>query len=931
MGKRFSLFKIISNIFDNFKGLNEAFVRHRVDSEGINPNCEIDNVQPEPISEINKYKILLDGPFEGSYSLAIVNREMARALKRIGHTVAVQFEGYGFYEPPEEFLRSNKDIADMYMFSKSMPIEEFDFESKFNYPPCVENMKSKLNVLHNYAWEESGFPQPFIENFNKYLSGITCISEHVKKIMIDNGISVPIFVSGCGTDHFERITEDKEYKVNAKRFKFLHISSCFPRKGVDILLRSFGMAFSSKDDVSLIIKTFDNPHNEIDQMLEFYKKTIPDYPDVVVIKGELTDEQIKALYKQCDVFVEPSKAEGFGLPMAEAMLCGIPVITTNWGGQLDFCNRENSWLVDYDFEYAKTHFNIFNSVWARPNESDLTFTLRQAFLSEKSERDKMAECGRRLLLEKFRWDDAAIRFTEQIDAVIKKEKEDLDLKMGIITTWNTKCGIAKYSYNLVSNMSNPDSVTIFAPCNQEIISNDGPNVKRLWEAGDLPSDLMGVFDYLVDNGLNLVVVQFQYGFFDLIELSEFILRCKYQGITVVIIMHSTINSIYKFDYIKKSLSVCDRILVHSATDLNNLKKVGIIENVAIFPHGINLQESAKTTNKTEDIPTIATFGFCFPHKGILELIDAVQILSLRGVRVKLMLLNAEQPTDRSHCYAEDIRNRIKECGLGEYIYFNSDFLDEEELSGLLRRANLVTFCYQKTDESTSAAARYGISTGLPVIVTPAKIFDELRDCVFRFEGFGADDIANGIEKVINFTYNDSDELEYVLGTARNWMNQSDFKKVGIRLENMCKSLHINRDGKTPDSIVEVPDPKGAINTVREQESDAIEVGSLDSFELFIEISNQSYSDWLCNGIRPVNISYHWFDIDGKLIALDGLRTPVRESIIKRGSCFRTSAKVRAPETEGKYTLEITLVNEGVFWFEEKGFKSKKLNVSVIKK
>jgi hypothetical protein len=39
----------------------------------------------------------------------------------------------------------------------------------------------------------------------------------------------------------------------------------------------------------------------------------------------------------------------------------------------------------------------------------------------------------------------------------------------------------------------------------------------------------------------------------------------------------------------------------------------------------------------------------------------------------------------------------------------------------------------------------------------------------------------------------------------------------------------------------------------------------------------------------------------------------------------------APENEGKYILEITLVNEGVFWFEDKGFSPKKLDVLVVKK
>lgn len=53
--------------------------------------------------------------------------------------------------------------------------------------------------------------------------------------------------------------------------------------------------------------------------------------------------------------------KAFGLPIAEAMLSGLPAIVTNWSGQLDFVNSQNSWLVDYQFTRVKTHFGLFSS------------------------------------------------------------------------------------------------------------------------------------------------------------------------------------------------------------------------------------------------------------------------------------------------------------------------------------------------------------------------------------------------------------------------------------------------------------------------------------------------------------------------------------------------------------------------------------------
>ena len=116
-----------------------------------------------------------------------------------------------------------------------------------------------------------------------------------------------------------------------------------------MLLRAYGQAFTSHDDVTLVIKTFANPHNQIGAWLEQARAGRGDYPDVVIIEDDLSESELKALYGQCQVLVAPSRAEGYGLPMAEAMLSGLAVVTTGWGGQLDFCTSETAWLVDYAF------------------------------------------------------------------------------------------------------------------------------------------------------------------------------------------------------------------------------------------------------------------------------------------------------------------------------------------------------------------------------------------------------------------------------------------------------------------------------------------------------------------------------------------------------------------------------------------------------
>ena len=153
----------------------------------------------------------VEGPFDSSYSLALLNRETALALDDLGHHVVLHStEGPGDFLPNAKFLRVNPVIAALHARSLEISSANAEVTSRNLYPPRVADMDCRCNLLHHYAWEESGFPREWVEDFNDHLQGMTCLSRHVEKIMIDHGVTVPMSVSGCGVDHWERIEPDKD-------------------------------------------------------------------------------------------------------------------------------------------------------------------------------------------------------------------------------------------------------------------------------------------------------------------------------------------------------------------------------------------------------------------------------------------------------------------------------------------------------------------------------------------------------------------------------------------------------------------------------------------------------------------------------------------------------------------------------------------------
>ena len=119
-------------------------------------------------------------------------------------------------------------------------------------------------------------------------------------------------------------------------------------KGIDLLLEAYGRAFTSNDDVCLVLKSFGSRTfyrgQTADEAVRAFQ-AVPGSPELVLIDDDLAFDEIPALYRACDVLVQPYRGEGFCLPALEALACGLPVIVTDGGSTNDFVPAECGWRV----------------------------------------------------------------------------------------------------------------------------------------------------------------------------------------------------------------------------------------------------------------------------------------------------------------------------------------------------------------------------------------------------------------------------------------------------------------------------------------------------------------------------------------------------------------------------------------------------------
>ena len=731
---------------------------------------------PAQIEQQN-LKWRIEGQFDSSYSLCIVNRYLALGAKDAGIDVTLySTDREGDKKPNPKFLKENPQIA--FLYNKA--IEEFsnppDLCSRNIYPPNVDGMNGKLNFLHCYGWEESAYPQDKILEFNEKLNALSVTSDFVKKVFQDSGLTLPIVVSGNGIDHWKNYPVNEFTLKTNKKFKFLHISSCFPRKGILELLIAYNRYFGADDDICLVVKTFPNPHNEIEDWIEqarkISKKT--SFPEIEVINKDLSEGEIKSIVRQCDALINPSKGEGFCMPLAEGMLESKPAITTNWSGQTYFCNPKDSWLIDYKLSPAKSHLKIPDSFWAEPSIEDIGKRLLEVFNSNKQQLSTRTRAAFELINEKFKWKDVASKTVSQLLERVNKPK--VIPKIAWLTTWNTRCGIATYSEQLLK--FSPFPLKIIGPMNQEHPLTE-ENVVRLWEIGDIYNE--DFLDYLKKENFNTVVFQYNFGFGSSSALSQFLLECKRLRISTFLTLHATYLKA-NLEEMKPGLASCKRLFVHTLEDVNRLKDVGLVEQVTLLPHGVKVMGIERTPEKFR----IGSYGFFLPHKGFKILIEAVAILRNKyKLPATLRLVTAEYPKEESVNDIREAKKLIKRLGLEEFVELHTDFLSDEESLGLLESCEVLVFPYQFTGESASGAVRVGISSQVPVFVTPLEIFNDVRPAVSEMKGFDAETIAEELKDF--FSERNSSKREQMKLQTLHWIDDHSYEKISNRLFSIIYS------------------------------------------------------------------------------------------------------------------------------------------------
>jgi len=371
------------------------------------------------IASAYKYPVLYTAKASGPSGFARAARGYMRGMSDIRVNV--------FFEPLDTVIDSVQPTPDEVVNSiMSGQADMFMPQITWGQAPYFIKNSGMYKIGH-CEFEATEAPESWIRYCNM-MDELWVPTQWDKEKFEKAGVHVPIYIIHQGIDPNYFHPDYAPMQTDAKEtFKFVCNAAWFPRKNLRNLIIAFQSEFKKADDVCLILKTMDLGLNK--GIKEEIKEipTIEGSANAYVKEEDLPDHKVPSLYTMADCFVLPTRGEGWGLPLFEALACGIPVITTGYSAPNEVLRDEKGKPLPgvHFLEYTpaisdEPYVYIEGKTWAEPNLIQLKKEMRNVYNNRQSEKAAALETSK-IIRQKFSWTNVSIKIKERLEDIYKNK------------------------------------------------------------------------------------------------------------------------------------------------------------------------------------------------------------------------------------------------------------------------------------------------------------------------------------------------------------------------------------------------------------------------------------------------------------------------------------------------------------------------------
>jgi glycosyltransferase involved in cell wall biosynthesis len=278
----------------------------------------------------------------------------------------------------------------------------------------------KYNIAY-FAWELPEFPDAWGPSFD-YFDEVWCPSDFTSAAIALKSplpvLTMPHAITLTPADGTPAQLR-AGFNLPLDHFLFLtlfDLNSYSARKNPRAAIDAFRQSGLAGRGATLVLKVQNVTGNEAD--FSALQATVRDLPGTVLITETLTRADITALEQACDCFVSLHRSEGFGLAVAECMLLGKPVISTDWSATAEFVTRENGCPVKAQLITLEENHGPYakGSTWANPDSAQAAGYMRALF-ADRTLAERLGSAARETILTRFSPSVIGARYRRRLESI----------------------------------------------------------------------------------------------------------------------------------------------------------------------------------------------------------------------------------------------------------------------------------------------------------------------------------------------------------------------------------------------------------------------------------------------------------------------------------------------------------------------------------